>query len=47
MMSAPEPSPRKPYESPTLRVYGDLSEMTQGKLGNLGNFDNGVMGPKT
>jgi hypothetical protein len=39
--------PKKRYESPKLLVYGDLTEMTKGKVGGLHNFDNGVMGPKT
>jgi hypothetical protein len=39
--------PKKRYQSPKLLVYGDLTEMTQGKIGNSGMFDNGVMGPKT
>jgi hypothetical protein len=38
---------RKPYEPPKLLVYGDLTELTKGKKGNLGMFDNGVAGPKT
>ncbi len=39
--------PKKPYDPPRLSVYGDLTELTKGKKGNPGMFDNGVSGPKT
>ena len=47
MRPATDTDPKKRYETPKLLVYGDLTEMTQGKKGNLGMFDNGVAGPKT
>jgi hypothetical protein len=47
MRQANDAVPKKQYETPKLLVYGDLTEMTKGKITKLGNFDNGVMGPKT
>jgi hypothetical protein len=47
MRQASDTVPKKRYETPKLLVYGDLTEMTKGKVNNPGNFDNGVMGPKT
>jgi hypothetical protein len=47
MRPAADTIPKKPYDPPRLSVYGDLTELTKGKKGNPGMFDNGVSGPKT
>jgi hypothetical protein len=47
MRPATDTVPKKRYETPKLLVYGDLTEMTQGKITNPGKFDNGRNGPKT
>jgi hypothetical protein len=47
MRPATDTVPKKSYVPPKLLVYGDLTELTKGKKGNLGMFDNGVAGPKT
>jgi hypothetical protein len=47
MRLATDTVPKKSYDPPKLLVYGDLTELTGGKKGNLGMFDNGKSGPKT
>ncbi len=39
-------SPRKPYRSPQLIVYGDIRELTQA-MDHSGALDNGDMSLKT
>ena len=33
-------APKKPYEKPVLRVYGDIKAVTR-TVGNIGNSDTG------
>lgn len=37
---APEPVAKAPYASPSLKVYGDLAQLTQ-TVGRAGNADGG------
>jgi len=39
--SEPQPQKKKPYQSPKLLVYGDLSQMTR-SLGKIGQKDAGT-----
>jgi hypothetical protein len=34
-------APRKPYHKPRLQIYGDLSTITQGRLGTKTNDGSG------
>ena len=41
-MNLTSTTPKKPYQTPTLRVYGDIKELTKAH-GNLnGQLDGGV-----
>jgi hypothetical protein len=35
-------SPKKPYQKPTLRVYGDIKGLTMGNNSPGGQYDGGV-----
>jgi hypothetical protein len=46
IMDAPNDTPKKPYTSPVLKVYGDIREITQ--ITSSGpKFDNNSMRAKT
>ena len=41
-------SPKKPYQKPTLRVYGDIRDLTKSMTAASGNFDSvGMLATKT
>jgi len=45
-MDAPIETPKKPYNSPVLKVYGDIREITQIRTTGT-SFDNNSMRAKT
>jgi len=47
MKSAAKQTPPKPYQSPTLIVYGDLTQLTKTSPKNTGSMEMATGSPKT